>query len=286
MAGADLVVLAADPLTCLDLLDDRGRNLPGAGPRSPMSPAPSRRSSIAPTSATWHSSAATRWPAARSTGYGASRADLFLGRPWVLCPGASARPIDLERVEAAGQSACGAEVHWLAAQRARPGCRRDQPPAPGPRRRARRQRQPRPGLAHRPGPRRGRLAERDPPGPGRRDDGRRDRGHERARAGPPDPRSSAPSSTTGWPTSRRRPTIRPRPPSGSRRAWRRPARTARARAMSEQRPGRASRTRSCPGAGWRGIRTHDLAGVLETIARSRVASSRAPRSRPIRAGSR
>jgi prephenate dehydrogenase len=43
-----------------------------------------------------------------TAGYGAGRADLFAGRPWVVVPGASARPQDLRRVEAL-IGACGGE---------------------------------------------------------------------------------------------------------------------------------------------------------------------------------
>ena len=44
------------------------------------------------------SSAAIRWPAARTSGYEASDADLFVDRPWVVVPGALAGASDIERV--------------------------------------------------------------------------------------------------------------------------------------------------------------------------------------------
>jgi prephenate dehydrogenase len=42
-----------------------------------------------------------------SAGYGAGRADLFIGRPWVVVPGGSAAPVDVARVETLIR-ACGA----------------------------------------------------------------------------------------------------------------------------------------------------------------------------------
>ena len=44
-----------------------------------------------------------------SAGYRAARADLFVGRPWVVVPGAVAGPVDVARVEAFVR-ACGAEA--------------------------------------------------------------------------------------------------------------------------------------------------------------------------------
>lgn len=47
-------------------------------------------------------------------GFGGARADLFDGRPWVVVPGATARPADVRRIEwLAG--ACGARVVRLGA---------------------------------------------------------------------------------------------------------------------------------------------------------------------------
>ena len=59
------------------------------------------------------------------------------------------------------------------------------------------------------------------------------------------------SSTAGWPTSRRRPTIRPRPRTGSRSGWRPARETARGRAIERAGPGRAAygaRRRAAAGA--------------------------------------
>ena len=50
-----------------------------------------------------------------TSGYGNSTADLFAGRPWVLCPGAAARPVDIARVEAL-VDACRADRQWLTAE--------------------------------------------------------------------------------------------------------------------------------------------------------------------------
>lgn len=114
--GADLIVLAADPLACLDLLDTLAA--------APFSSEPPTVTDVASTKAMIVDRADSLalnfvggHPMAglEVTGYEHSRADLFTGRPWVLSPGRHARPVDLERVEAL-ISACGAEPHWLAAQ--------------------------------------------------------------------------------------------------------------------------------------------------------------------------
>ncbi len=114
--GADLVVLAADPLACLGLLDELAR--------LPLADGPATITDVASTKALLVGRAdALLLPfvgghpmaGLETTGYGSTRADLFAGRPWVLCPGAHARPVDLERVEQL-VSACRAERRWLGAQ--------------------------------------------------------------------------------------------------------------------------------------------------------------------------
>ena len=116
LAGADLVVLAADPLTCLDLLDSIAA-ANRAGDRPTITDVASTKQAIVNRANQGHLAFIGGHPMAgrEVSGYGASRADLFLGRPWVLCPGALARPIDFERVEQL-VGACGADVHRLAAR--------------------------------------------------------------------------------------------------------------------------------------------------------------------------
>lgn len=50
-----------------------------------------------------------------SAGYGAGRADLFIGRPWVVVPGGSAAPADVARVETL-IGACGAVAVEMGAE--------------------------------------------------------------------------------------------------------------------------------------------------------------------------
>lgn len=116
LAGADLVVLAADPLTCLDLLDRiAATNKPGDRPT--ITDVASTKQAIVNRANQRQLAFIGGHPMAgrELSGYGSSRADLFLGRPWVLCPGSLARPIDFERVEQL-VAACGADVHRLAAR--------------------------------------------------------------------------------------------------------------------------------------------------------------------------
>ena len=112
---ADLVVLAADPLACLDLLDELGR-LPWAGDPATITDVASTKALLVERADRLGLNFVGGHPMAglETTGYGHSRADLFSGRPWVLCPGAHARPVDLERVEVL-VAACRAQPHWLAA---------------------------------------------------------------------------------------------------------------------------------------------------------------------------
>ncbi len=111
--GADLVVLAADPLGCLDLL---GRLAEVALPLAALTvtDVASTKARIVARADALGLAFVGGHPMAglESSGFGASRPDLFVGRPWVLCPGTAARPVDLERVEAL-VGACGARVQRL-----------------------------------------------------------------------------------------------------------------------------------------------------------------------------
>ncbi len=108
--GADLVLLAAPPLTCLDLIDQIGgplrRHLPED---ATVTDAVSAKARIV------ERANAVRLPfigghpmAGRElSGYAAALPDLFVGRPWATVPGRYARLLDAERV---GEliEACGA----------------------------------------------------------------------------------------------------------------------------------------------------------------------------------
>jgi prephenate dehydrogenase len=110
LRGADLVLLAAPPLTCLDLIDQIGgplrRHLPED---ATVTDAVSAKARIV------ERANAVRLPfigghpmAGRElSGYAAALPDLFVGRPWATVPGRYARLLDAERV---GEliEACGA----------------------------------------------------------------------------------------------------------------------------------------------------------------------------------
>jgi prephenate dehydrogenase len=115
--GSDLVILAAPPLTCLDLIDEIGGTLRWLLPEdATVTDAASTKARIVARAD------AVRLPfigghpmAGREvSGYVAALPDLFVGRPWVTVPGASARLLDAERM---GEliEACGAvQVPMLA----------------------------------------------------------------------------------------------------------------------------------------------------------------------------
>ena len=120
LEGADLVILAAPPLTCLDLIDSIGGSLRRLLPDdATVTDAASAKARIVARAD------AVRLPfigghpmAGREvSGYGAAVPDLFAGRPWVTVPNRFARLIDGERVteliEACGgvQIQMGAEAH-------------------------------------------------------------------------------------------------------------------------------------------------------------------------------
>ncbi|MGH2513370.1 MAG: prephenate dehydrogenase [Candidatus Limnocylindrales bacterium] len=112
--GADLVVLAADPLACLDLLGALARLPPAVDPAT-ITDVASTKAAIGQRADALGLPFVGGHPLAglETSGYRNSRADLFRGRPWVLCSGVASRPIDLERAEAL-VAACGAERTWLA----------------------------------------------------------------------------------------------------------------------------------------------------------------------------
>jgi prephenate dehydrogenase len=117
LAGADLVVLAGPATACLASLDDL------AGRWSAALPADAVVTDVASTKAALldrADAAGLRYvgghPMAglEASGYRAARADLFVGRPWVVVPGSRAQPADVERV-AALAGACHARAVRLEA---------------------------------------------------------------------------------------------------------------------------------------------------------------------------
>lgn len=101
--GADIVVLGAPATQCLALIDRL------AGPWRSALPPGAVVTDVASTKATIVAHAdAVGLPfvgghpmaGLDTSGYAASVADLFAGRPWVVVPGANARPRDVQRVEA------------------------------------------------------------------------------------------------------------------------------------------------------------------------------------------
>lgn len=111
--GADLIVLAADPLACLGLLDAVA-GLPAGDARPTITDVASTKAAIVERADLLELHFVGGHPMAglETSGYAHSHAGLFEGRPWLLSPGHLARPIDLERSEQLA-AACGAEPHWL-----------------------------------------------------------------------------------------------------------------------------------------------------------------------------
>lgn len=116
--AADLVILAGPPLACLELIDDLGGPLgEGLGPDALVTDVASTKEAIVRRA----DEAGLRFVGGHPmagrelTGYEVAEPDLFEGRPWVIVPGAHARPGDRERVEALAR-ACGAVPTELTAE--------------------------------------------------------------------------------------------------------------------------------------------------------------------------
>lgn len=115
--GAELVVLAASPLDCLELIDRL------AGPwRAALRPDATVTDVASTKAAIVGRADAAGLPfvgghpmAGRETsGFGAATDDLFAGRPWIVVPGAAARAADVERVERLATLAGGLPVRMSA----------------------------------------------------------------------------------------------------------------------------------------------------------------------------
>jgi prephenate dehydrogenase len=108
--GAELVFLAAPPLTCLDLLEQLGGTLRGALDRdATVTDAVSAKALIVARADECRLPFVGGHPMAgrEVSGYGSALPDLFVGRPWVTVPGRYARMVDGERVSELIE-ACGA----------------------------------------------------------------------------------------------------------------------------------------------------------------------------------
>lgn len=117
VGGADLVVLAAPPLACLELLDELGGPLrrhlaPGAS----ITDVASTKAAVVARADAWRLPFVGGHPMAgrETSGYAAATPDLFDGRPWAVVPGEAAREVDVERVERLAR-ACGARPIRLGA---------------------------------------------------------------------------------------------------------------------------------------------------------------------------
>ncbi len=109
--GADLVVLAGPPLACLAQIDELAGPLAGAlGPDALVTDVASTKEAIGRRADTTGLRFVGGHPMAglEVTGYDASTADLFDGRPWVVVPGTGAQRGDQARVGALAL-ACGAQ---------------------------------------------------------------------------------------------------------------------------------------------------------------------------------
>lgn len=116
--GAGLVVLAGPPLAVLESVSSLG-----AGLRKRLDDGATITDVASTKVAVLGRADASALPfvgghpmaGRESTGVGASVANLFEDRPWVVVPGAAARPSDVDRVEALA-TACGATTVRLAAE--------------------------------------------------------------------------------------------------------------------------------------------------------------------------
>jgi prephenate dehydrogenase len=116
--GADLVVIGAPPIETIELLGSLGGRLRGVlGPDAVVTDVASSKEAIT----TAADAAAIRFVGGHPmagrelAGYGAASADLFVGRPWVLVPGAGADEAAVERV-AWLAAACGARPMRMSAR--------------------------------------------------------------------------------------------------------------------------------------------------------------------------
>jgi len=117
VAGADLILLAAPPLACIELLDRLGGSLrEGLGPEAVVTDVASTKGQLVDRAKQAGLRFVGGHPMAgrETSGWAASTADLFVGRPWVIVPGDPADIAARERVESLAR-ACGAEPLTMSA---------------------------------------------------------------------------------------------------------------------------------------------------------------------------
>ena len=116
--GSDLVLLAAPPLICLDLIDEIGGELRGSlHEEATVTDAVSSKARIVARADALRLPFIGGHPMAgrEVSGYAAALPDLFVGRPWVTVPGTFARLIDAERVGELIEACGGIQIPMLAA---------------------------------------------------------------------------------------------------------------------------------------------------------------------------
>jgi len=115
VVGADVVVLGAPATVCLELLDAiAGPWRADLAPGVVLTDVASTKAAIVARADEHGLRFVGGHPMAglETAGYGAARADLFAGRPWVLVPGARASSDDVERVRAVA-AACSGDVVFI-----------------------------------------------------------------------------------------------------------------------------------------------------------------------------
>jgi prephenate dehydrogenase len=115
LADTDLVVLAGPPTACLEAMDELvGSWRAALPPGAVVTDVASTKAALLARA----DAAGLRYVGGHpmagldTSGYGASRADLFVGRPWVIVPGRVSGSQDVERVGSLA-AACGAQVIQL-----------------------------------------------------------------------------------------------------------------------------------------------------------------------------
>jgi prephenate dehydrogenase len=117
LKGADLVILAAPPLACLDLLELVAADRAVLGPASLVTDVASTKAAIVDRATELALPFVGGHPMAGLTerGFGAADPDLFHGRPWVISVGPTSPEDGYERI-AAFARACGAEPVAMSAE--------------------------------------------------------------------------------------------------------------------------------------------------------------------------
>lgn len=117
LRGADLIVLAAPPLACLDLLDELAGALGATlAPDAVITDVASTKGAIVARARSHRLRFVGGHPMAgrETSGYGTADPDLFRDRPWVVVPAEPADAVADDRV-ADLATACGARPVWMSA---------------------------------------------------------------------------------------------------------------------------------------------------------------------------